>query len=272
MNVSYEGLLLLEKVGQSRGVCVDASKVPLHLSEKRREHALRLLKEKAPTGQIWKVKYSLDAATGNIRSFPVLQSLPHEVFVASEGHALVDVNVGVEVLCSLRDSGPDGDDLADKVVLDRVRLWDYMAAELATEAEKEATDKGTVPTKDFRNLVKRQSFASLYGMRPSLKWEETEEEVVRNRDVQGRILARWPGLWLAGDKEARQVAIRRRRLQDSWVWMEVACEAERLGCRVVGFWMNEPIIECPLGMSESALAQRLVDYAYGLLRRPDRSA
>lgn len=267
MNVSVEGLRLLETVSK-RGVCVDASKVPAYLTEKRREHALRLLKEKAPLGQIQKVRYSLDATTGNIRSYPILNTLSYEVFVASEGHALVDVSVGVEVLCCLRDSGPSGNELADKVVVDRVRLWDYMAAELATDGEKEYIDDGMKPSRAFRQAIKRQSFGSLYGMRPSLKWEETEEEVAFQRGVQDRILTRWPGLFLEGGKETRQAAVRRRHLHGSCVWLEVACEAERLGCHVMGFWMNEPIIECPLGMSESALAQRLVDYTYNLLRRP----
>ena len=266
MSLSADGLLLLEKVSEERSVRVDASKVLRHLTEKRREALLRFLREHAPEG-VLRADYWLDAQTGVIRSRPnMMHLIPHKMFVSSDGHALVDLRMGVETICCLRDSGQDGNELADKAIVDRVRLWDYMAAELATDAEKEYVNEGMAPSGDFRNAVKTQVFGSLYGIRPSTSLGYTAEEAARQRAVQVCLLARWPGLWLGGTQDEKKAVIRKRRLQESQVWLQVACEAERLGCRVVGFCFNEPVIECPLGMSETAMTQQLTDYTYGLLK------
>ena len=47
------------------------------------------------------------------------------------------------------------------------------------------------------------------------------------------------------------------------VWLQVALKAEQQGCQVVGFWMDEPIIECPVSIDASEVKYYLENEAYG---------
>lgn len=261
LDVPVESLLLLERVSKGRGVCVDPSRVPEYARAMKREYTLQFLREHAPDNVI-RVKCWLDVEAGVLRSKPTLHLVPSAAIVASEGHTIVDAGVNIELLCCLRDSGSDGNDLADKVVIDHVSLWDYMAAELATDADRD--NRGVVGAA-FRDDVRREVFRSLYGARPPA-WQSITE-AARFRDIQGRVLSRWHELWLEGSRDTKRLAMCRRRLQAALVGLEVAREAERLGCCVVGFCFNEPIIECPSSADVLDVQSKLKSEACRLLLR-----
>lgn len=259
MNISVDGLKLLETVSVKRVLLVDASKVPAHLDERRREHQRQFLQQHAPNGML-RAEYWLDGGMGGVRSRPNLQLLSHDVFVASEGHVLVDLDARVELVTALRGSGVSGNALADWVVAGRGDLWGRLAGEFGAE---DGVSEGTPAWKTLRQTIKMTVWLAMYGGKRLVGQEDVEA-------MLPRLEAKYPGLWAKGTKEAKREAARERRLQSASVWLAVALEAEKLGCRVVSFWMDEPVIECPVGI-DAEVKRQLEDVAYRLLRR-DHSA
>jgi hypothetical protein len=271
VDVQVEWLRLLERVSEDeRGLRVDASQVetgPMYraATEKKRAMARRWFTQNAPTreGDVGVVhpRYWLDARSGRVQSRPSTALLYYDVFVASPGTVLVEPRVGVELASCLRDAGPAGVALADRVA-NRANLWSELAAEFGAE-------EGSPDFKQRRNEVKREVFRMLYGMRPSGKWGESPEEVASQRELAAQIEARYPGLLLRGSPEEKRAVIARRQLLASGTWLEVALEAERLGCRVAGFWMSEPLLEVESSATTSvdAVKEKLEDYAYGLIAK-----
>ena len=272
MNISVESLQLLEKVSANRVLHLDASKVPRYESVRKQEHMQRFLRENAPEG-VLRAEYWLDGKTCGVRSKPNLQNLNHALFKASEGHVLVEVNTNVETLCCLRSSGTDGNELADRVTHDRVNLWDYITMELVTEEEKaiQRDWQGALepllpsrisgPLRTLRQYFKVQFFRGSYGIHPP----RGDEDYAVQEAVLQRLIARWPGLWLTGTKEEKQAVNLKRRLHAATVWLQVALKAEQQGCQVVGFWMDEPIIECPVSINASEVKYYLENEAFGML-------
>lgn len=273
MNVPIETHQLLKKVSAERSLHIHM-KIPSYESEKKRAHMQRFLSENAPQG-VLQAMYWLDGKTGGVRSKPNVNTLSWGMAKASEGHILVDVNVGVETLCILRSSGPDGNELADKVC-DRVNLWDYITMELATEEEKAIQQdwQGAVeplipsripgPLRNLRSRFKMAFFRVSYGMHTPKKEDDYEAQEA----VLQRLLTRWPGLWLTGTKEVRQAVVLKYRQQATEVWLQVALEAENLGCQVAGFWQNEPIIECKANEDAADFKRQLEDTVYKLMSNP----
>lgn len=257
VNLSVDGLHLLEKVSAERVLHVDPSKVPSYENPKKREKHLQFLRENAPDGTL-RVEYWLDGKTGGVRSRPNLQILSYDVITASGGHALVDMQAMVELVVALQDSGASGTRLANWVLSERRSVWDLLVKEFGDE---DGLTEGSPEWKALRQTIKMAVWLAMYGGK-HLAGEKGVEAMLQ------RVVAKYPDLYLKGTKEEKQAALRGRRLRGAGVWLEVALEAERQGCRVVGFWCDEPVVECPVGGTTISVVQKqLEDKAYGLLQR-----